>query len=433
MSQPSSKKPSKATSSDDSERQKLIGLGRRSVSKSYYPELKKRLDELEQFRALLDQVSDAILMIDADSGLILDVAGATKIIIGCEKDELIGIPFKRILPTHISRHINNIFHNKTPIIQIEAEIHPPSGTQVNPIPVDMTIRLTSQGDKRRAIVVARDIRERRNAEKALKKSHDQLEIRVRERTQKLNEANKAKSDFLAMVSHELRTPLTSVLGFTKVIHKKLINRIFPLVDHGDDKKVLKEMSRVTKNLDIIFAEGNRLTALINDVLDLAKLEANKMDYELHTINPADFINRSLDATEGLFKATDLILLLDIEPDLPNVTGDLDKLIQVMVNLISNAVKFTPQGTISCCAHHVENRVRISITDTGIGMPESVASLIFDKFTQIADDSSTKPQGTGLGLAICRHIIDAHNGDIWAESEPGIGSKFIFTLPVEGSK
>lgn len=429
MSQESSNKPSEPVQRQISEREKLIGLGRRSVSKSYYPELKKRIDELEQFRALLDQVSDTIFVIDAETGCIIDVSGASKAMIGCDREALIDIPFATLLPSHIGRYTGNIFNNNTRKIQIETELHSPETPPKMRIPVDMSILLATHAGQRRAIVVARDISERKEAERELKRSHDQLEIRVRERTRELDRANKAKSEFLAMVSHELRTPLTSILGFTKVIHKKLVAKVFPHINCTLDENLTREMERICKNLEIISAEGNRLTTLINDVLDLAKLEANRMEYDLRPVKPEEFINRSLESTEGLFKNTQLLLLLDVEPDLPDVTGDLDRLIQVMVNLLSNAVKFTPEGTIKCKAHRVDDKIRVSVADTGIGMDESKVKSIFEKFTQVHDDKLTQPRGTGLGLAISQHIIKAHHGDIWAESQIGKGSRFIFTLPI----
>lgn len=415
------------------ERAKLIGLGKRSISKSYYPELKKRLDELEHFRAMLDRVSDAIFVVDAATGAILDVAGSTRKMLGCGGDTLVGMPFPRLLPEHIARYSSNLFNNRSDHLQLETEFCCPDCTDQSPVPVEMSMRLTDVDGKPRAVVVARDISERKRNEEALRRSHDELEIRVQERTKELDRANRAKSEFLSIVSHELRTPLTSVLGFAKIIRKKLLGDIFPAVRHDKDGKVDKTMDRVSKNVDIIVSEGERLTALINDVLDLAKLEANKIEYRMEPVNPKDFVERSLEATVSLFEDSDVRLIVEIEPNLPPVLGDFDRLIQVMVNLISNAVKFTEQGSITCRARRTTDHVRISVTDTGVGIPKELQGSIFDKFIQGEDSLADRPRGTGLGLAICKQIVEGHNGFIWMEPNPGQGSRFVFTLPIRGRK
>ena len=415
----------------DEAREKLIGLGKRSIGKSYYPELRERVDELEHFRALLDRVSDAIFVMDADSGLIVDISGSTRAMLGCNASSLVGTLFKLLLPEHIKRHADSLFLGGSKKIRIETELFPPAGGE-NGVPVDISLQLVSLHDKRRAIIVARDISERKRSEEALKKSHDLLEIRVRERTRELAQANKAKSEFLSVVSHELRTPLTSLLGFAKVIRRRLNKTIFPLIEKGDPK-VDKAISQICENMDIIASEGDRLTALINDVLDLAKLEANKIGYKMAPVSPEEFINRAVQATSSLIEDSGLIPLMDIEAGLPEVRGDLDRLIQVMVNLISNAVKFTSEGTISFRARLVGDNVQVSVSDTGIGIPESKRAAIFDKFTQADESLSDRPRGTGLGLAICRNIVNGHGGHIWVESDERQGSTFVFTLPLPKPK
>ncbi|OIQ49798.1 Non-motile and phage-resistance protein [Pseudodesulfovibrio hydrargyri] len=423
-----SKPPADSEPVQATEREKLIGLGKRSISKSYYPELKSRLDELEHFRALLDRVNDAIFVVDADSGVILDISGAADALLGCGPEQLRGMSFKEILPPHIRRHANNLFHNETKTVRLETEFICPFCDGQPPVPVDLTLSLVSFQDQRQAIIVARDISERKRSERALKRSHDQLEIRVRERTKELDQANRAKSEFLSTVSHELRTPLTAVLGFAKVTRKKLIGSIFPALDRIADDELRNEMEVVRKNLEIIAGEGQRLTSLINDVLDLAKMEANRVEYVMAPIHPEEFITRTVEVTSSLFDDNNLTLNLNIESHLPMVKGDMDRLMQVMVNLFSNAVKFTSRGAVTCAARAVEDTVRISVADTGIGIQPELLESIFEEFTQAGEHLSNRPAGTGLGLTICKHIVHEHGGHIWAESTPGQGSKFIFTLP-----
>jgi len=411
------------------ERAKLIGLGKRSISKSYYPELRARLEELERFRGLLDQVSDAIFVVDAVTGRILDASGAVKAMLGCDAEGLKGVDFARLLPDHIARYAVNLFNHKNEVLQLETEFRCPVCDEARPVPVEMSLRIVEQQGDRCAVIVARDISERRRNEEALRKSHDELEIRVRERTRELDRANRAKSEFLSIVSHELRTPLTSVLGFAKITRKKLAETVFPAVEEGGSEKVLREMVRAGHNLDIIVSEGERLTALINDVLDLAKLEANRIDYRMEPLEPKDFLEHSMVASEALFESAGLTFLADIAEDLPRIRGDRDRLIQVMVNLFSNAVKFTEKGSVTCRAERAGGYLKISVADTGIGIPQPLLGAIFDKFVQGEGSLADRPRGTGLGLPICRHIVEGHGGHIWAESEEGTGSRFVFTLPV----
>ncbi|MBD2084726.1 response regulator [Coleofasciculus sp. FACHB-542] len=301
-----------------------------------------------------------------------------------------------------------------------------------------------------------DITDKKLVEETLKKSEEELKIRVEERTLELNHtiqnlqseiaerqrtqqelqqakeaaevANCAKSDFLSLVSHELRTPLTSVLGFAKIIKKKLDSVIFPEVQ-SEDKKVRKTIKQVEENLDIIVSEGERLTNLINSVLDLAKLEAGKIEWKTEPIYISEIIAQATAATSALFETKPLKLIKDIENELPELVGDKDRLVQVVINLISNAVKFTPEGCITCRAKKINNEVIISVIDSGIGIAEADQEQVFEKFKQVGDTLTDKPKGTGLGLPICKQIVEHHQGRIWVESKLGKESKFSFTLPI----
>lgn len=242
------------------------------------------------------------------------------------------------------------------------------------------------------------------------------------------EADAAKSSFLSTVSHELRTPLTSVLGFAKIIRRRLEERLFPLIPE-DDRKLAQAKKQVVENLDVVVSEGERLTKLIDDVLDLAKIEAGKFTWNMANVSMSDVIDRATSATASLFDAKKLRLIRNVEPDLPIVTGDQDRLIQVVINLISNAVKFTDAGSITCSARRDGDELVISVTDSGIGIAPADQPKVFEKFKQVGDTLTDKPKGTGLGLPICKEIIEYHGGRIWVESEPGKGSTFSFTLPV----
>ena len=246
------------------------------------------------------------------------------------------------------------------------------------------------------------------------------------------EADAAKSSFLSTVSHELRTPLTSVLGFAKIIRRRLEERLFPLIPE-DDLKVAQAKNQVMENLGVVVSEGERLTKLIDDVLDLAKIEAGKFTWNMGSVSVAEVIERATAATSSLFDAKKLNLVLEIEPDLPEITGDADRLIQVVINLISNAVKFTDAGSITCAARHLNSSLVVSVKDSGIGIALTDQPKVFEKFKQVGDTLTDKPKGTGLGLPICKEIVEFHGGLIWVESEPGMGSTFSFSLPVLGPK
>jgi signal transduction histidine kinase/CheY-like chemotaxis protein len=245
-------------------------------------------------------------------------------------------------------------------------------------------------------------------------------------------ANEAKSAFLSTVSHELRTPLTSVLGFAKIIRKRLEEKIFPIVD-TTDTKTEKTISQISENLQVVISEGERLTHLINDVLDLAKIEAGKMEWNQENVSMAEVGERALAATTTLFDQKNLQIIREIEPDLPEIVGDRDKLIQVVINLISNAVKFTDAGSITCRMQQKNNELVVSIIDTGIGIKSEDFGAVFEQFKQVGGDTLTdKPKGTGLGLPICKEIVEHHGGHIWLESEVGKGSTFSFAIPITKS-
>ncbi|KAA0227957.1 response regulator [candidate division KSB1 bacterium] len=243
------------------------------------------------------------------------------------------------------------------------------------------------------------------------------------------EANEAKSSFLSTVSHELRTPLTSVLGFAKIIKKRLDEKIFPLLQ-TEDSKVKRTIDQVAENLNVVIAEGERLTTLINNVLDLAKIEAGKIEWHEEKLSVPDIIERATAATASLFDGSGLKLKKEIAAGLPEIIGDQDKLIQVVINLISNAVKFTDKGSVTCRAQQKNGEIVVSIIDTGMGIAPEDQPKVFEKFKQVGETLTNKPKGTGLGLTICKEIIEHHGGRIWVESELGKGSTFSFALPIK---
>ncbi|KAF3888753.1 MULTISPECIES: response regulator [Nostocales] len=241
------------------------------------------------------------------------------------------------------------------------------------------------------------------------------------------EVDRMKTDFISTVSHELRTPLTSVLGFASIIQEKLED-LAPEID-PEHRKAQRTLKQVQTNINIIVSEAERLTTLINDVLDVAKMEAGKVEWYMNPLYIGDVIERAIAATSSLLEMKGLKLRKLIDTDLPLIIGDSDRLIQVMINLISNAVKFTEQGHITCQANIHNGEMLLSVTDTGIGIATDDQPKVFERFKQVGNTLTDKPKGTGLGLPICKQIIEHHGGRIWVESEQGSGSTFFFTLPL----
>lgn len=285
----------------------------------------------------------------------------------------------------------------------------------------------------------------------LEELKDALEQRVKIKTMDLNIAidelkraneelkkmDRIKTDFISSVSHELRTPLTSILGFAKLMKISLLRNVTPRLDalidqnNEEDKKLKREIGEAQESLDIIVSEGERLTRLINDVLDIAKMEAGKAEWHTAEVFLVNAVNFAVNLAAAHSKQKGIGINMTMDGNIPNVFYDRDKLIQVITNLLNNAIKFTDHGVIDVFLRNNHKEIEIRITDTGIGIPQNELYSIFERFKQVGDTLTDKPKGTGLGLPICKEIVEHYGGRIWAESELGKGSSFIFTIPVAG--
>jgi Na+/proline symporter/nitrogen-specific signal transduction histidine kinase len=262
------------------------------------------------------------------------------------------------------------------------------------------------------------------ASQVLEYSHqlEEKSIELEAATKELQEANlrlkeldRLKDEFVSTVSHELRTPLTSVRAFSEILH---------------DNPEMNAQER-QKYLDIMVKETERLTRLINEVLDLAKIESGRADWYMENIDLTVVLREAVEATSQLFRENS-VAIVEMTPTFPiTVFADRDRIIQVVINLLSNAAKFSPphKGKVTVRLYFKKREIRVEVADNGPGIKPEEQQKIFEKFKQITDLRNGKPKGTGLGLAICRRIIEYHNGSIWVESMPGEGSKFIFSLPV----
>lgn len=231
---------------------------------------------------------------------------------------------------------------------------------------------------------------------------------------KLKEMDKMKSDFFSLMAHELRTPLTSIKEGTNLLLEGIGGEVT-----DKQKKLLR----------IITEESNRLIELVNSLLDLSKMETGMMSFNFTTSDIKPLINKVIAEVEPLAAAKNISLKVDIAQDLLIIKMDNERILQVLRNLIGNAIKFTPGGGhVIISAQPVDRGVKVSVMDTGPGIPKDNLDTVFDKFKQATIVSYNKIQGTGLGLAIVKHIINAHGGKVWAESELGHGSTFVFVLP-----
>jgi len=247
-----------------------------------------------------------------------------------------------------------------------------------------------------------------------------LEDKVSQRTselqsanQELARANKLKSEFLANVSHELRTPLSAIIGFSQIL--------LDGIDGPVNEEQLQDITQVNKS-------GQSLLSLINQILDLSKIEAGKMELSLERVELPMLISAVLDSISPLAQEKGLRIDTRFPPGLPAVEGDAARLKQILINLLSNAVKFTDRGRIEVIAQPSGRMVRIAVKDTGIGISREAQKLIFDEFVQGDGSSTRRHGGTGLGLSIVRKLVEMHGGAITVISEPGMGSTFTFTVP-----
>jgi Na+/proline symporter/nitrogen-specific signal transduction histidine kinase len=239
---------------------------------------------------------------------------------------------------------------------------------------------------------------------------------LRQANERLKELDRMKDDFVSMVTHELRTPLTSIRAFSEILRQ--------------DPNV--ELSQRKKFLDIITKETERLTRLINQVLDLSKIESGRAEWHESQVDVKEVISDSVTGMEQVFEEKGIRVELQLPESAPRVPGDVDRIIQVMLNLLSNAVKFCEpgKGRIEIALSEGRDGLRIDVRDNGPGVSAEDQALIFDKFRQAGDTLTNKPHGTGLGLPISRHIVEHHGGKLWVESAPGGGACFSFTLPLK---
>jgi signal transduction histidine kinase len=238
---------------------------------------------------------------------------------------------------------------------------------------------------------------------------------IEDKSRQIEAANRHKSEFLANMSHELRTPLNAIIGFSEVLGERLFGELN------------EKQAEYTED---ILSSGRHLLSLINEILDLSKVEAGRMELELNTFDLPLAIDNARTFVRERAAKHGIGLDVTVDERLGDFVGDERKIKQILLNLLSNAVKFTPEGgRIGIKARQVDGSVEISVIDTGIGISPEDQARIFEEFRQVGGDYAHKTEGTGLGLTLAKKFVELHGGKIWVESEVGKGSRFIFTLPI----
>ncbi|MEW5774850.1 MAG: ATP-binding protein [Thermodesulfobacteriota bacterium] len=435
MNEPSDPKPGGL-------RDRLIGLGERSVRKSYYPELRSRLAELERFRALLDRSMDGVFLVDLASGTVTDYNRAALAMVGAGVPDLSGARFSSFFSeSDAARLVWGLEGSGQAVAEVT--LRPPGG---KPLPVEVSVGRVRLEEGEYAVALVRDVSERKRDRERLAELNRNLEAEIRARTadlarkaaelevanRRLRELDEMKNAFISSVSHELRTPLTSVLGFAKLIRKEFERSYLPhAAQLPGGRNMVPRAQRIAENLGIIEREGERLTRLINDVLDLSKIESGRMEWRDRTLDPGSLAAQARSAMRGQFEMKeDLALEVDAPAGLPNLVADPDRMLQVLLNLLGNAAKFTDHGRVALRLRAPRpDLLRIEVEDTGPGIAREDLTRIFAAFQQAGHETRPDiPAGTGLGLAICREIVEHYSGRIWAESDPGRGSLFVVELP-----
>jgi signal transduction histidine kinase len=230
------------------------------------------------------------------------------------------------------------------------------------------------------------------------------------------EAGAAKTHFLANMSHELRTPLNAIIGFTRIVSR--------------NSEALPE--KQVENLSKVLVSAEHLLALIDEILDLSRIEAGEVALDISETDVTEVLREVTDSLEPLVDRPRVRLVVDTDTELPRVLTDRDKLKQILLNLVSNAVKYTDDGTISVRAEAVDGRLRVNVSDTGVGIPAEELGKIFDEFHRADGVVPSSRPGTGLGLTISRRLARTLGGDVTVESSPGLGSMFSLDLPLRAS-
>jgi PAS domain S-box-containing protein len=390
--------------------------------------------ERDRLNVMLENVSDPILVTDEASNIILMNPEADRLFV-LAGDADPEVAYSKMVQANDTKFTSIIsdFLLQTKRRRVErVDLFDPDTGRPLPAEVHSSKILNARGETTAIVSVLHDLTqfvENQRLAAELRAFNEQLEDRIRLATIQLEERNKQlewqsselekasrlKSEFLAAMSHELRTPLNVIIGYTSLMRERIYGE---LSDAQDD------------TLHKVYITSQHLLALINDVLDLSKIEAGKMPLHLEEVDLAAMIGDLSETIMPMVRKKQLVYENVIAADVPRITTDRTKLKQILLNLLSNAIKFTPKGTVRIEAARTDGRVRITVLDTGIGIKPEHLEVIFEDFRQLDQSHTREYGGTGLGLSITKNLLALLGGMITVESNYGSGSRFTIDLPVQ---
>jgi len=360
---------------------------RKRAEKEYQERLAGLLLEKAHLDAILRHMADGILLVDQQRRIILMNPAAERML-GVARHEAVGRDHLEV--THhfdLDEQLARVLATGEPATLEIRRARPEH--QI----LEARIVLAASAQERAALIMLRDITRARQLEQM-------------------------RTDFVANVTHELRTPLTSIEGFAETLLEGALN----------------EPETARRFVEIIQRESRQLAALIDELLDLARVESGRFRMRRRLTRPADLVQETLARLSPEAEKKGVRLTAEVADDLPLVDGDPDRLIQVLTNLVDNAIKYTPAGgRVTLSARRAEDQVLLAVGDTGAGIPQADLGRIFERFYRVDKARSRATGGTGLGLAIAKHIVEAHGGTIAVESELGRGSTFTVALPAAGER
>jgi len=368
---------------------------------------------------IFDAMPDAMVIVD-NEGRIIFVNKQTESMFGYRRDEMFSHPVEMLIPSrfhHAHQHHRSVYFS-APRVRPMGMGQALFGRHKDGHEFSVEISLSSLNwdGQQMAFAAVRDVTDRKALEDQLHLKNEALEMQNKE----IQAAMKMKSDFLANMSHELRTPLNGIIGFAELMHSGMVGKI------TDEHK---------EYLNDILKSAQHLLHLINDVLDLAKIESGKIEFHPLVINVETLVKEVCNVMRAMIIKKKIEIKLVVDPTIKEIVNDPSRLKQILYNYLSNAVKFSYENNIVeiTVAPEGKGYFKLSVKDNGIGISESDQQLIFTEFQQLDAGASKKFQGTGLGLALTRRIVEAQNGSVGVSSKPGEGCTFFAILPINYTK
>ena len=394
------------------------------LGESKQSEIANRMEDLRRLATVVSDSNDAVILHDFEGKILAWNRGA-KETYGYTETEALGKNVREIVADADREAALNLIQRiqQGEIVKSFELRRVTKDGRILDVWLTTTLLTDENGNPVAIATTERDITERKRAEQEVRDLNTTLEQRVTERTAELaaakdraEEADRLKSTFLATMSHELRTPLNSIIGFTGIILQELAGPI---------------NAEQRKQLEMVRESSRHLLALINDVLDISKIEAGQLEVRIEPFDLRALIEKVVGIVKPMADKKGLAIRVELAPEIDAFASDERRVEQILFNLLNNAIKFTDHGGVTLSAGSLPDALRISVADTGVGIqPENLGKL-FQPFHQIDSGLTRQYEGTGLGLAICRRLADLLGGEIHATSEWGKGSVFSFTLPMKG--